>query len=116
MAEQPNDAALAALQTLIQSGHEDVREIRSLVTDLVKATSATNQKVDNLVARLYSDGGGGAIPALFKRDDSIEAKVGALTTQVSNQKAYALGVAACGTVLLHVLKGVINKTFGVNIP
>ena len=74
--------------------HNDVREMRQHVLDLLQTVTATNTKVDLLSSRLYSDGDGGAIPTLFKRAKEVDDTVAGLAKAISNQRAYAMGAGA----------------------
>jgi len=96
--------------------HNDIRELQRGMLDLVKTAVATNTTVNGLVGRLYNDGDGGSIGKLFDRQDKTDGKVAALDKSVSNQRAYALGIAAAATFLLHAIKGIVAKAFGIVIP
>lgn len=94
--------------------HNDVREMRQHVLDLLQTVTATNTKVDLLTNRLYSDGEGGAIPMLFKKHNELDAKVGKVASDLSNQRAYAIGYGAGAGGLLVLARHVLAK-FGLNL-
>ena len=99
--------------------HDDIRDIRTMVTDLVAGQARTEQKIDGLDKRLY-DGGAGAIPVLYSKYNAldkevVEAKSGlsnaivAVNNRVDNQRAWVAGVAATITVFLGGVKYALGK-------
>ena len=89
--------------------HNDVREMRQHVLDLLQTVTATNTKVDLLSSRLYSDGDGGAIPILFKKNTELDKKVSGVATELSNQRAYAVGYGAGAAGLLTLAHYLVGK-------
>ena len=96
--------------------HRDIRELRDNMLDVVRSAAETNATVNGLVNRLYKDGEGGSIGKLFNLQTDTDKKVAEIDKAVSNQRAYALGIAAAATLFLHVIKGLVAKAFGINIP
>lgn len=99
--------------------HEDIREIRGMLTEIVAQSARTEQKVDSLDKRLYN-GGSGAIPTLFNKFDmlktSIETQVGeakakasVAVSKVNTQHAYAAGYATGALAILGGLKYFLGK-------
>ena len=93
--------------------HNDVREMRQHVLDLLATVASTNTKVDLLNNRLYSDGAGGAIPTLYKQHAELQAKVHTVAQAVSNQHAWAIGYGAGAGGVLVLARHVAAK-FGFN--
>ena len=93
--------------------HNDVREMRQHVLDLLQTVTATNTKVDLLSSRLYSDGDGGAIPILFKKNAELTSVVGKVASDLRSQKAYAIGYGAGAGGILVLARHLAAK-FGFN--
>jgi hypothetical protein len=99
--------------------HEDIREIRGMLNELIAQSARTEQKVDSLDKRLYN-GGFGAIPTLFSKFDALKvsvelgvneakSKASEAISKVNTQHAYAAGYATGAIAILGTLKYFLGK-------
>lgn len=102
--------------------HDDIRDIRTMMIDLVSGQARTEQKIDGLNDRLYKDGGG-AIPVLFSKvstlasdaavqNGALASAITSVNNRVSNQRAYAMGAGAAAGGILMAVKGILAAKFG----
>lgn len=94
-----------------ESLHDDLREIRGMVTELVAAHARGEQKIDSLNERLFNHGAG-AIPVLYNKCNAcstdlvnlrsdfannlsaVKADVASVKTDRRVDKAYVMGASA----------------------
>lgn len=95
--------------------HEDIREIRGMMTTLVASSAANGAKLEALDTRLFA-AASGALPAMWgeiksaKECASTAAKdVEKVNSKVNNQRAYVAGFSACGIILGGFFKAMLSK-------
>jgi hemoglobin-like flavoprotein len=105
--------------------HDDIRDMRDSLIELVKGQARTEQKIDGLDKRLY-DGGAGAIPVLFQKfegmskdtatqNGALASAITSVNNRVDNQRAWVAGAAAVATIFLGGAKYALGK-IGIHIP
>ena len=90
--------------------HEDIREIRGMMTTLISSSAANGAKIEALDNRLFA-AASGALPAMWgeiKAAKIAAVDASALATKVdgkvNNQRAYVAGFSACGIIFGGAIK------------
>lgn len=97
--------------------HDDIREMRGMLSTLVAQGARTEQMYVGLNERLYN-GGSGAIPVIFKAvgeakaaGETNAAAIKAVAAEIKSQRMWASGLAVGVSLALQGAKVGLGKLF-----